>query len=187
MLSAVKGRTTELLEPIASILAKIGVKPNHLTLVGLLLGVLCAYEIYLGNFVLSAVLLILSSLMDALDGALARSKGMVSEFGGFLDSVLDRYVDIAIFFALGFHVDWFLAVFALSGALMVSYTRARAEKVIPKCDVGIAERGERLILILIGLIFPNILSLIVLLVGVLAHVTALHRILYTYRECKRKT
>ena len=187
MLSVIKGRTTELLKPLTSVLAEIGVKPNHLTVLGLLLGLLCAYEIYLGNFKLSAILLILSSLMDALDGALARCRGMVSKFGGFLDSVLDRYVDIAIFFALGFHIDWVLAIFALSGALMVSYTRARAEKIIPKCDVGIAERGERLILILIGLMFPSVLNSIVLIVGILAHLTALHRILYTYRECKRKT
>ncbi|WP_457550260.1 archaetidylinositol phosphate synthase [Archaeoglobus sp.] len=187
MLSVIKGRTTELLKPLTSVLAKTGVKPNHLTLTGLLLGLLCAYEIYLGNFILSAIFLILSSLMDALDGALARNLCMTTEFGGFLDSVLDRYVDIAIFFALGFHIDWFLAFFALSGALMVSYTRARAEKIIPKCDVGIAERGERLILILIGLMFPSVLSSIVLLVGILSHLTALHRIIYTYRKCKRKT
>ncbi|ADB57501.1 archaetidylinositol phosphate synthase [Archaeoglobus profundus] len=187
MLSAIKGRTTELLKPITNILAKIGIKPNHLTILGLLLGFLCAYEIYLGNYTVSVILLILSSLMDALDGALARDKGMITEFGGFLDSVLDRYVDIAIFFALGFQVGWVLAVFALSGALMVSYTRARAEKIIPKCDVGIAERGERLILIMIGLAFPSILESIVLIVGILSHLTALHRIIYTYKECKRKT
>jgi len=187
MLSNLKDRVAKLLEPITDFLAKIGVKPNHLTIFGLVFGFLCAYFIYLEKFIISAVFLILSALMDVLDGALARNRRLMTEFGGVLDSVLDRYVDIAIFFALGFQVGWTLAVFAMSGALMVSYTRARAEKVIPKCDVGIAERGERLILILIGLILPSVLNLIVLIVGVLSHLTAVHRIFYTYKECKRKT
>ena len=185
MLSAVKSRTTQILNPITDSIAKIGIKPNHLTILGLILGFASAYSIYLGKFWLSAVLLILSGAMDALDGALARNKNMVSEFGGFLDSVLDRYVDIAVFFALGFHVGWALAVFALSGALMVSYTRARAEKIIPKCDVGIAERGERMILITIGLIFYAYLEYIILIVAILSHLTAIHRIVYTYRQTRQ--
>ncbi len=182
MLSLFKGKTTQILKPIAEILARFGIKPNHLTLLGLFFGFISAYEIYVGNYISALSALILSSLMDALDGALARTKGMVSDFGGFLDSVLDRYVDIAVFFALGFRIEWFIAVFALTGALMVSYTRARAEKVIERCDVGIAERGERLILIMIGLAFPSVLNYIVLLVGILAHATALHRIIYTYKK-----
>ncbi len=185
MLSSIKVRTSKVLNPLTDLLARLGVKPNHLTLLGLVFGFLCAYAIYLGKLLLSAVLLILSGLMDVLDGALARNRGLVSDFGGVLDSVLDRYVDIAIFLALGFYLDWFLAVFAMSGALMVSYTRARAEKVVERCDVGIAERGERLILILIGLLFPFFLRWILLLVGVLSHITAIHRVLYTYKKLKR--
>lgn len=183
MLSSIKVRVSKVLYPVTDFIARIGVKPNHLTILGLIFGFSCAYAIYLGEFTLSAFLLLLSGLMDVLDGALARNKGLVSDFGGFLDSVLDRYVDIAIFFALGFHIDWFIAVFAMSGALMVSYTRARAEKIIERCDVGIAERGERLILIFIGLIYSPILNWIVLLVGILAHITAIHRVLHTYRMC----
>jgi len=182
MLSVLKDRFSEFLDPITSILYDVGVKPNHLTFFGLIFGFLSALLIYFGNFILSAVFLMLSGFMDALDGALARRRGMVSEFGGFLDSVLDRYVDIAVFFALGFHVGWVNSIFAMSGALMVSYTRARAERIIPRCDVGIAERGERIILIIVGLIFQSILSLIVLIVGVLSHLTAIHRIVYTRKN-----
>ncbi len=184
MLSSIKDRLSEILFPLTDFLARKKVKPNHLTGLGLIFGLLCAYTIYLGNFLISAIFLILSGLMDVLDGALARNKGMVSDFGGFFDSVLDRYVDIAIFFALGFQVDWFFAVFAMSGALMVSYTRARAENIIERCDVGIAERGERLILVFIGLIFPFILKWILLLIGILAHITAIHRVIYTYKAKK---
>lgn len=142
MLSVLRNRVTETLEPLTDFLARISIKPNYLTALGFVFGIICSYYIYLGKFLNSAIFLILSGLMDILDGALARNKKMVSEFGGFLDSVLDRYVDIAIFFALGFHVGWILAIFAMSGALMVSYTRARAEKIVSKCDVGVAERGE---------------------------------------------
>jgi archaetidylinositol phosphate synthase len=182
MLSALKERTTRILNPVTGLIAKTGVKPNHLTVLGLIFGFASAYEIYSAHFKISAVLLILSGLMDMLDGALARNKGLVTDFGGFLDSVLDRYVDIAVFFALGFHVSWTLSVLAMSGALMVSYTRARAEKVIEKCDVGIAERSERLLLITIGLIFSDYLFYFVLIVAVLSHITALHRIVFTYRR-----
>lgn len=185
MLSSIKIRFSKILYPVTDFIAKVGVKPNHLTILGLIFGFLCAYTIYLGQFIVSAFLLLLSGLMDVLDGALARNKGMISDFGGFLDSVLDRYVDIAIFFALGFHIDWFLAVFAMSGALMVSYARARAEKIVERCDVGIAERGERLILVFMGLIYPPILNWIILLVGILAHITAIHRVLHTYKMCRK--
>jgi archaetidylinositol phosphate synthase len=113
---------------------------------------------------------------------MARNEGKTTEFGGFLDSVFDRYVDVSVFIAIGIYtVEWLLVVIALSGALLVSYTRARAEKIIPKCDVGIAERGERMILIIIGLITGYIWHMLVL-VAILSHLTAVHRILYTYSK-----
>ncbi len=183
MLSKIKHKTTELLEPLTDGLVKIGLKPNHLTFLGLFIGFASAIAIAKGHAKLGALIILLSGLMDALDGALARNKGLVTKFGGFLDSVFDRYVDIAIFTSLGFYgVDWFLVILALSGALMVSYTRARAENIIDRCDVGIAERGERMIILVLGLLTGFVWQAVVV-IAVLSHITAIHRIIHTYRKC----
>ncbi len=185
MLSRVKNRTTSLLSPVTKILAKAGVKPNHLTAIGLIFGFSSALLISFGNLIEGAVAILISGLMDMLDGALARNTTKITEFGGFLDSVFDRYVDTAIFISLGIYgVDWLIVALALSGALLVSYTRARAESVISKCDVGVAERGERLIIIVIGLLTGYIWQAVAL-VAFLSHTTAVHRVVYTHLQSNR--
>ena len=181
MLSRIKPKTTQLLDPITKVLAKLGIKPNHLTVAGFFVGLTSALLISEGYGRLGAMVILFSGLFDALDGALARNTGNVTAFGGYLDSVLDRYVDIAVFTSLGFYgVDWFLVILALSGALMVSYTRARAENLIDRCDVGIAERGERLLIIVLGLLTGFVWQAVAL-VALLAHLTALQRVLHTRR------
>ncbi len=184
MLSRIKPFTTELVAPVASSLTKIGLKPNHLTVLGLIFGFFAAYFIVQSNMLVAALFVLLSSICDLLDGAMARSKDMVTEFGGFLDSVIDRYVDVLLFAALGIYgINWIIVVAAMSGALLVSYTRARAEKIIEKCDVGIAERGERLLILLAGML-SGYLYVAVLIIAVLSHITALHRILHTYFQLR---
>ncbi|RLI83953.1 CDP-alcohol phosphatidyltransferase family protein, partial [Archaeoglobales archaeon] len=130
MLSPLKSVISDILSPLTRFIVKTGVKPNHLTFLGLLTGFFSAYLIALGQLMLGGVFILVSGFFDMLDGALARSQVLVSEFGGFLDSVFDRYVDVAIFIALGIYgVNWLYVALAMSGALLVSYTRARAEKV----------------------------------------------------------
>ncbi|AEA47091.1 archaetidylinositol phosphate synthase [Archaeoglobus veneficus] len=184
MLSQIKSYTTSLLTPITAVLAKAGLKPNHLTFLGLFFGFAAALLICQGMAVFGAMAVLLSGLMDMLDGALARNAGKTTPFGGFLDSVFDRYVDVAIFIALGVYgADWLIVSIALSGALLVSYTRARAEHIIPKCDVGIAERGERLLIIVAGLLTNHIWHAVAI-VAVLSHITAIHRVIHTYSVSK---
>ncbi|WP_456469502.1 archaetidylinositol phosphate synthase [Archaeoglobus sp.] len=186
MLSKIKPWTTKVAKPVAKILGKAGIKPNHLTFLGLLFGIFSACYIIKGKILVAALFVLLSSVCDLLDGALARTAEMTTEFGGFLDSVTDRYVDVILFLSLGIYgVDWVVVGLALSGALLVSYTRAKAENVIEKCDVGIAERSERLLILLAGLTTGYIYEA-VLLIAVLSHVTALHRIGYTYLKVREK-
>jgi len=186
MLSALKPSVNNLLKPLAIGFEKVGIKPNHLTVFGLLFGIISFFLISNSRLTLGAFFLLLSGLMDALDGCLARVSGQVSEFGGFLDSVLDRYVDILVLVGIGLYgIDWVIVIVAVTGSLLVSYTRARAEKVIPKCDVGFAERAERIIIICVGLVFSRYLWHAVFLVAVLSHLTALHRVVYTYLYLKR--
>jgi archaetidylinositol phosphate synthase len=185
MLSRLKPVVSRFSAPVTSLIARAGLKPNHLTIMGLIFGILAAFFIAQKVILLGAILILVSSIFDMLDGALARTQEMASEFGGFLDSVIDRYVDVLIFISLGIYgVDWVIVALAMSGALLVSYTRARAEKIIEKCDVGIAERGERLLIVFFGLIL-GYAGEAVLLIAVLSHLTALHRIIYTFKESKR--
>jgi len=184
MLSFLKHRVEGFLFPLTRFAVKIGVKPDYITVAGFVFGILAAYMIIQSEITYGIAFLFLSCFMDVFDGAMARNENATTEFGGFLDSVSDRYVDVAVFVSLGFYTsDWFIAVLALSGALLVSYTRARAEVIIPKCDVGVAERGERMVLIIIGLISGYIWQMLVI-VASLSHLTALHRIVYTYYKTK---
>ncbi len=184
MLSRLKPVVSTLAEPVAKVLAAAGLRPNHLTAAGLVFGSFAALYISLGNIILGAIFVLLSSVCDMLDGALARTQDMVTKFGGYFDSVIDRYVDVLIFLSLGVYgVDWLIVAIAMSGALLVSYTRARAEAIIEKCDVGIAERGERLIILFAGMVTGYIYHAVIL-VAVLSHLTALHRVVYTYIQMK---
>jgi len=186
MLSFLKPKITEALNPLAKFLRRMGITPNHLTVAGLLVGLLSAYFIATQRALLGALFLLFSGFFDMMDGALARGERLESDFGGFLDSVMDRYVDVMILIALGLYgVNWIYVALALSGALLVSYTRARAEKMIERCDVGIAERGERMLIILVGLLMDKAEEAVIL-VAILAHLTAIHRIIYTWRSLRRR-
>ncbi len=183
MLSKLKPFVTEISKPVASVIGK-HFKPNQLTLLGLFSGFIAFFLIIRHEIILGAIFVLISGTFDFLDGVVARTQKMVTAFGGFLDSVIDRYVDVLIFIALGIHgVDWLVISVAMSGALLVSYTRARAEKIIERCDVGIAERGERMLILFLAMV-TGFLYEGVLLIATLSHLTALHRVLYTYSKSK---
>ncbi len=188
MLSLLKYKVEEILLPLTRLAVKSGLKPNHISLLGFIFGIAASVAIAVSELIAGVILLALSSFMDVFDGAMARGGGKETEFGGFLDSVFDRYVDIAIFTGLGIYAVreitspvpiWPLVIVTLAGAMLVSYTRARAEHAIPNCDVGVVERGERIILIVIALITGFIWQ-ILLIIGIFSHITAVHRVLYTY-------
>jgi archaetidylinositol phosphate synthase len=131
-----------------------------------------------------------------LDGAVARENGRVTKFGGLFDSVSDRYADAAVFLGImwGGHAafppyienDWFLGGLALTGSLLVSYTRARAEAGgIGVLNIGVAERAERMILIILGA-FMGLLNWAVLVVAVISHLTVLQRMIAARRILKEQ-
>ncbi|AFK22244.1 archaetidylinositol phosphate synthase [Pyrococcus sp. ST04] len=178
MLSRIRPIVKEPLEKIAKPLARAGLTPNQLTVFGLLLTLLAGYEFYLGNQRLAGIILIVGAFLDALDGSLARLTGKVTKFGGFLDSTLDRVSDGAILFgiATGGLADWRIVFMALIGSYMVSYTRCRAELAgSGSLAVGIAERGERLIILIISALL-GFVKIGVYLVTVLAWITFIQRI-----------
>ncbi|WP_297496944.1 archaetidylinositol phosphate synthase [Thermococcus sp.] len=176
------------LEAIVRPLVKVGVTPNMITVVGLLLSLLSAYLFYLREPRLAALVLLIGSLIDALDGTLARLTGKVSRFGAFLDSTSDRISDGFVLFgvALGGLADWRIAFLTFMGAYLVSYERCRAELAgSGKLAVGIAERAERLlVLIAFSLAGAEYVKYGVYLVGILAWITVFQRMWAAYQRLK---
>ncbi|WP_297509010.1 archaetidylinositol phosphate synthase [Thermococcus sp.] len=176
------------LEAIVKPLAKAGVTPNTVTVVGLILSLLSAYLFYLREPRIAGLVLLLGSLIDALDGTLARMTGKVSRFGAFLDSTSDRISDGFVLFgiALGNLADWRVAFLTFMGAYLVSYERCRGELAgSGKLAVGIAERAERLlILIAFSLAGAKYVKYGVYLVGILAWITVFQRMWVVYQRLK---
>ena len=176
------------LEAIVRPLAKAGLTPNAVTVLGLILSLLAAYLYYLREPRLAALTLLIGSLVDALDGTLARLTGKTSRFGAFLDSTFDRISDSAVLFgiALGNLVDWRVAFITLIGSYLVSYERCRAELAgSGKLDVGIAERAERLIILIVfSFLGVKYVKYGVYIMGILAWITVFQRFYAAYQRLK---
>jgi CDP-diacylglycerol--glycerol-3-phosphate 3-phosphatidyltransferase len=176
------------LEPIARLLARLHVTPNQATVLGFLLTAAVAVIIALGYLRLAGFLLIGTLALDAVDGTLARMTGAVSRFGGFLDSTLDRWAEIALYFGLAWYFTAtgqsyavLLTMAVMAASLMVSYTRARAEGIGIPLKEGVFTRFERLTVLIIGLVFSNYIVWALAIIAVLAGITAVQRILATKR------
>lgn len=192
MLGRLRDKYENAMAPMGKALGKLGIGPNALSVFAALVGAAAAILYVLGNAPLGASLLIVSAFVDMLDGAVARATGRESRFGAVLDHVLDRYVEYALVIGVvvGAFASWFWGVFALIGMLLASYSRAAAESVggLSSCTVGIAERQEKLLLILAGSLlvtaWPSALEYALILVGLLSHVTVGQRLLYTWQNAR---
>jgi CDP-diacylglycerol--glycerol-3-phosphate 3-phosphatidyltransferase len=187
MLSHYKTPLARLGDPVARVLLRARLRPNHLTVVGLGVSIGAACSMAQGHLRLAALLLVVAGLCDFFDGALARLANSVSAFGAFLDSVVDRYSDQMILLGgvlyyerLGDTRGVVLTLVTLVGTVMVSYTKARAQSIGVSCEIGLMERPERLILLIAGLTF-NLLTAALVVLAILTNLTALQRILYTRR------
>jgi CDP-diacylglycerol--glycerol-3-phosphate 3-phosphatidyltransferase len=181
-----------LLVPIARVMSRLGIHPNTITILGLLLQAGVGVMFGLGYTTLGGWVLLVVAPIDALDGALARVLGKQSRFGAFLDSTLDRLSDAALILGLTTHylqqrahVEVALLLTALVAAMMVSYTRARAEALGFPCKVGLLTRMERIILIgvLSGLGLPTVMAWAL---AVLSVFTVGQRVLHVYGVSRRE-
>ncbi len=170
----------------------LGVSPNLLTLVGFLITLLAAWFLSQGRFFDAGIVIIFSGIFDMLDGRVARVTRSETPFGAFFDSVLDRYSDMALFLGLLIHYAraeqmtyLVLSGIVMIGAVMTSYTRARAESLIPLCKVGFMERPERLVLIIIGALSGK-MAPVLWVMAVMSNLTVIHRIVYTWKQAPRK-
>src|ERR1039457_1232485 len=180
-----------IIDRIVRWLALSKIHPNVLTFLGLVINIWAAWLFSQGRFVWAGVVVIGAGLFDMVDGRVARATKQVTLFGGFFDSVIDRYSDLALFMGLLVYyasINRFfyivLTAIVMTGSVMVSYARARAECTIPQCKVGFLERPERIVLIIIGALFDR-MAPVLWIIAILSNLTVVHRMIYTFQEAKR--
>ena len=190
-----------LLNKIVGFLSRLNINPNILTFTGVLISFWAAFEFGYGMFFRAALVIIFAGFFDMLDGGVARISGRVSKFGAFYDSVIDRYSDVIILQGLMVYYareqmlgHVVLVGVVVMGAVLTSYTRARAESLIPSCKVGFMERPERIVLLIIGGLsyglpetsyFYGRMEAVLWVLAILGNWTVINRIHYTWLELPR--
>ena len=190
MLSHYKESLHGVADPVARLLLRAHVRPNQLTVLGLGVSIVAAHAFFCGRFRVAAALLIIAGLFDFFDGSLARLARSESAFGAFLDSVVDRYSDLVVLLGIVLYyerADYAAGVFftmaTLVGTIMVSYTKARAQSIGMRCEIGLMERPERMIVLIAGGLF-HLLTPAIVALALLTNVTAFHRIWYVWRATR---
>ena len=189
-----------LLYKIVRGLALTRISPNVLTFIGLVINTIAALLFGYANaanynrmFMYAGLVIIAAGIFDMVDGRVARATNQVTVFGGFFDSVIDRYSDVALFFGLLVYYAranrffyLVMVAFVMVSSVMVSYTRARAESLIGSCKVGFMERPERIVLVIIGGLFARwgAMAPVLWVLAVLSTITVVHRIIYTYQQTR---
>lgn len=188
MLNRLRPQLKVLIDPVAK---RIPINPNILTIIGLLISILAAYMFSQKDLLLGGVLIVIGGIIDVMDGAVARNHSSKTPFGGILDSTSDRFADAFILVGIiyGGYVDWFIGVLAIVASLSVSYVRARVEAEGIKGNVGIAERAERLVILIVGVFLTyifnlNIVYYAVILIVILGYLTVFQRIYCAWKQLK---
>lgn len=181
-----------IIDPIAGFFLKVGLTPNSITAIGLLLAGLAAYFIATGRFTIGGLILLIGAPLDVIDGSMARQLGEPSKFGGFIDSVTDRYSELVVLLGLliyyagnGSQLESVLVLIAAAGSVMVSYTKARAESLGFTAKVGLLTRVERMIIMVVFLIIQHP-AIALWIIAILANFTALQRILFVHKQAAGK-
>src|SRR5580704_6144285 len=175
---------------LAALLAPTGIPPNVITWCALVANLWAGMLFAAGRFAAAGGMMVLAGLCDLLDGPVARLQNRVSLFGGFLDSILDRYADLMLFLGLLVYyaqVNRFryavLAGAAMARSVMVSYAKARAESLVPTSEIGFWERPERLVLMILGAL-TNRIDIALWLLAIGPNITVIHRILHTWKQTR---
>lgn len=169
----------------------LGVEPIHLTLIGMAISIIGAVLYALGHFISGSFVILFASFFDMLDGSLARSSKKETDFGAFIDSVIDRYSEFFIFGGLVVYYTneyevglVILTLFALLGSITTSYAKARAENFIKNCSVGLMGRPERIFIICFGGFFGLMVPALWFM-AILNNVTGIQRILYMHKQSEQ--
>lgn len=192
MLNNLRPFLTRVLEPIAK---RLNVNPNIVTIISPFLALIAAYGFSQKNLVLGIIFILLSGFLDVVDGAVARYHNKSSPFGAFLDSTMDRISDAIIIIGIVFggYCDWLIGILAVHSAITVSYVKARAESQGVECNVGIAERAMRLIIIMLGAVIAvitgsNIIfTYFLILLVILSYITVGQRVYHVWKTLNKKS
>jgi CDP-diacylglycerol--glycerol-3-phosphate 3-phosphatidyltransferase len=171
-------------------LALSRINPNVLTFFGLLVNIFAACMLAVGRFRTAGIIIIFAGLFDMVDGRVARATNQVTRFGGFFDSVLDRYSDLALLMGLLVYYGSInrppyvvLTAIVMTASVMISYARSRAENIIPTCKVGFLERPERVVLLIIGALTDR-MAPVLWVIAILGNITVIHRMFFTWQEAR---
>jgi len=175
-------------DSFVNLLTSLRVHPNILTLIGLVINIFAMVLFAKGIFMWGALVVVFAGIFDIVDGEVARRTKRVTRFGAFFDSVIDRYSDVLLLLGL---IIWYAKIhrifyvgltgLVLIGSVLTSYTRARAESLIPACKVGFLERPERIVLLIIGGLGDR-MAAVLWVMAILSNWTVSQRIWYTWRE-----
>lgn len=192
-----------ILSPLAQAIASLGITANMVTMFGLLVNLVAAYCLASSRLVVAGVLILFGASFDMIDGAVARARTSTNSSGALLDSVIDRYSEAVIFLgALIYfhHLQNFFGVVlvfaAVIGSILVSYVRARAEGLQIECKVGLMQRPERIILLALGVLIQGVIPAqytflhskgmilfgVFVILAVTAHITAIHRLVFSFHK-----
>src|SRR5712692_174292 len=199
----IQQRVRQLVTSIMRPLAGLGITPNTLTVLGLLLSILTAFIIAQGWLFACGLLVLFAGIFDMFDGAMARARNAATTFGAFFDSTLDRYSESIILFGLLFYAlrepglqdrfwpfgneqPWLIVLIyiAVVGSLMVSYAKARAEGLGLECKTGLLARPERVVILAIGLLTGAVIWALVIL-AIFSNVTTVERIVHIWRATRQ--
>ena len=188
MLQSLRPLLTRILNPIAK---NLNINPNIVTVISPFVALIAAYGYANHMLILGTVAILFSGFLDVVDGAVARFHNRSSKFGAFLDSTMDRFADAIIYIGIifGGYCDWFIGVLAIHSAICVSYVRARAESQGVDCNIGIAERAVRMIILMVGSLIGYFAGDIyftytIYLLVILSYFTVGQRIVYVWRQLK---
>src|SRR3954452_14926989 len=180
-----------MIDRIVRWLALSKIHPNALTFIGLLINIWAAWLFSEGKLFAAGLVVVGASVFDMVDGRVARATNQVTRFGGFFDSVLDRYSDLALLMGLLVYYGTVnrplyvvLTAIVMTASVMISYARTRAENIIPTCKVGFLERPERVVLLIIGALFDR-MAPVLWVIAVLGNITVIHRMVFTWQEARR--
>ena len=188
MLQSLRPLLTRILNPIAK---NLNINPNIVTVISPFIAVVAAYGFAKHMLILGCVAILASGFLDVVDGAVARYHGRASKFGAFLDSTMDRFADAIIYIGIiiGGYCNWLVGVLAIHSAITVSYVKARAESQGAECNVGIAERAVRMIILmvgaLIGYFFGDVyFTYVIYILVILSYFTVGQRVYHVWRQLR---
>ncbi len=199
MLGKLREKYQKLMTPVGEFFSKTRLTPNIITFISFLISICAGVVLALNQLVLGVIFIILTGFVDMLDGAVARATGRETRFGAVWDHLLDRYAEFNIVFgiAFSFYSTWYIPFATIFSMIMASFIRAKAESVgkLEKCTVGLAERQEKLLILIVGCLLTyfysspiifmyTILDIALLLIAVLSQITVIQRLKYTWDMTK---